>query len=294
MSKVKNIEMIQIDRINILNPRHRNKKIFNDMTDNIMKVGLKRPITVKAGSAAQGKDYDLICGQGRLESFLLCSQTHIPAIVTMVTEEDAFVMSLVENIARRNYRSPDIMQGIKLLQEKGYDAKTIADKTGLTLDYANAVIFLLDKGEGRLLSAIEAGTLPVTVALSIAEAPNNEQKALQEAYESGQLRGNKFVAARKLLDKRKQFGRSIQNSGHSGPPAKNPGVISAQDIMRVYTKELERKVILVRNADKVNKDILFIVAAIRQLLNDELFNAILKSEGLMSLPKPLSLLLENK
>jgi len=294
MSKVKNIEMIQIDQINILNPRHRSKKIFNDMTDNIMKVGLKRPITVKKGSKTEGKDYDLICGQGRLESFVLCGQTHIPAIVVIVSEADAFVMSLVENLARRNYRSPDIMHGIKLLQQKGYDAKTIADKTGLTIDYTNAVIFLLDKGEGRLLSAIEAGNLPVTVALSIAESPNNEQKALQEAYESGELRGSRFVAARKLLDRRKQFGRALQNNHHSGSSSKNPGAISAQDIMRAYRKEVERKVILIRNADKASREMLFVVTAMRQLLNEELFHAILKSEGLMSLPKPLALLVENK
>ncbi len=294
MSKVKNVEMIRIDKINILNPRHRSKKIFNDMTDNIMKVGLKRPITVKKGSNVEGKNYDLVCGQGRIESFVLCGQTHIPAIVVMVSEADAFVMSLVENLARRNYRSPDIMHGIKLLQQKGYDAKTIADKTGLTLDYTNAVLFLLDNGEERLLTAVEAGNLPVTVAVTIAASPNNEQKALQEAYESGQLRGSKFIAAKKLLDRRKQFGRALNNTGHSGAAHKNQGSISANDIMRAYRKEVERKVLLVRNAEKANREMLFVVTAMRQLLNEELFYTILKAEGLLTLPKPLSLLVEKK
>lgn len=69
------VTMIEIDRINILNPRVRNKKAFNQIVDNIAQVGLKRPITVTPClSGTTGKEYDLVCGQGRLEAFLSCGQ----------------------------------------------------------------------------------------------------------------------------------------------------------------------------------------------------------------------------
>lgn len=75
------IHMIPIEQIHILNPRARNKRVFHDMKDNITQVGLKRPITVtRSHNSAHGKTYDLVCGQGRLEAFLSCNQTHIPAI----------------------------------------------------------------------------------------------------------------------------------------------------------------------------------------------------------------------
>ena len=75
MSKAKGkraseIKMIPVDRINILNPRVRNQKVFHDIAINMTRVGLKRPITVTAcRSGAEGKDYDLICGQGRIEGW---------------------------------------------------------------------------------------------------------------------------------------------------------------------------------------------------------------------------------
>ena len=46
-------------------------------------------------------DYLLVCGEGRLNAFRILGETHIPALVVDVTDEDAFIMSLAENIARR-------------------------------------------------------------------------------------------------------------------------------------------------------------------------------------------------
>jgi ParB family chromosome partitioning protein len=63
------IEMIPIDRVNIVNPRVRNQKSFRDIVDNIAKIGLKKPITVTRRMEAGGPFYDLVCGQGRLEAF---------------------------------------------------------------------------------------------------------------------------------------------------------------------------------------------------------------------------------
>lgn len=107
------IKMIPIDKINILNPRARNQKVFLDIATNMTQVGLKRPITVTPClSGAEGKEYDLICGQGRIEAFLTCGQTEIPAIVIDANEEQALIMGLVENLARRQHRATDLLQGV--------------------------------------------------------------------------------------------------------------------------------------------------------------------------------------
>ncbi len=41
----------------------------------------------------------------------------------------------------------------------------IAAKTGLSYDYISSVLFLLEHGEQRLLAAVEAGNMPITVAV---------------------------------------------------------------------------------------------------------------------------------
>jgi ParB family chromosome partitioning protein len=42
----KQVTLIPTDRIRILNPRVRNRRNFEEMVENIAKIGLKRPITV--------------------------------------------------------------------------------------------------------------------------------------------------------------------------------------------------------------------------------------------------------
>jgi ParB family chromosome partitioning protein len=70
---------------------------------NIREVGLKKPITVvrRKEPGADGKHFDLVCGQGRIEAFVALGETTIPAVITEASREDQFLMSLVENIARR-------------------------------------------------------------------------------------------------------------------------------------------------------------------------------------------------
>ena len=166
------IKMVPIDKINILNPRVRNQKVFLEIATNMTQVGMKRPITVTPSRAkVDEKEYDLICGQGRIEAFVACGQTEIPAIVIDASEEQALIMSLVENLARRQHRANDLLQGIEILQKQGYDAQQIADKTGLARDYVIGVLNLMERGEERLLSAVEAGHMPITLAIRIAETP---------------------------------------------------------------------------------------------------------------------------
>lgn len=76
------------------------------------------------------------------------------------------------------------------LSQQGYDRRVIAQKTGLSLDYIKGILLLFEKGEERLLAAVESGRVPLNVAITIAGASDEEsvQAALQEAYESGQLR----------------------------------------------------------------------------------------------------------
>lgn len=212
-TRASEIRMIAIDKINILNPRVRNQKVFLEIATNMTQVGMKRPITVTPSrSKVDGKEFDLICGQGRIEAFTACGQTQIPAIVIDASEEQALIMSLVENLARRQHRATDLLQGIEILQKQGYDAHTIAAKTGLSLDYVNGVLNLMERGEERLLSAVEAGHMPISLAIRVAENPEDEQRALHEAYESKQLRGNRLLLAKRLIDTRKRRGNTTRSS----------------------------------------------------------------------------------
>ncbi len=284
------IKIITIDKINIINPRVRNQKVFEDIAGNISQVGLKRPVTVTpANSNTDGKEYDLVCGQGRIEAYMACGQTEIPAIVIQADEHEALVMSLVENLARRQHRALDLLQGIEILQRQGYGVKDIAKKTGLTPEYAQGVLNLMERGEERLLSAVENGHMPISVAMKVAEGSENEQRALQDAYETGQLRGKKLLAAKRLLEIRKRRGKGFRSSGRGVRGKRDSGgIISARDVLKIYQREVDRKRILTRKAEVTNNRLIFVIEALRGLLREAGFKNLLKSEGLETMPKQLS------
>jgi ParB family transcriptional regulator, chromosome partitioning protein len=93
--------------------------------------------------------------------------------VVDVTDEDAFIMSLAENIARRGYRPLEILADIEVLRKRGYSAEIIIQKTGLSPKYVKDIVFLLDQGEERLIEGVQRGTIPLTTALEIARANQN-------------------------------------------------------------------------------------------------------------------------
>ena len=99
------VELIPIDSITVVNPRARNRKVFKEIVDNIAALGLKKPITVTRRECPEGVRYDLVCGQGRLEAYQALGQTEIPAFVIEADIESGMVMSLVENLARRQHRA---------------------------------------------------------------------------------------------------------------------------------------------------------------------------------------------
>jgi ParB family chromosome partitioning protein len=184
------VTLVPTDRIRVLNPRVRNPRTFADMVENIAKIGLKRPITVTCRADTDPPEFDLVCGQGRLEAFIELKQKAIPAIVIDADESDCLVMSLVENCARRQHRPIDLMREIGTLRERGYNDRQIGDKIGVSPDYVGMIAGLLERGEERLVTAVETGLLPLNLAIDISKTDaEGAQRALMDAYTQKKLRG---------------------------------------------------------------------------------------------------------
>lgn len=283
------IEMIPISRITVLNPRSRNKRQHREIVNNIEAIGLKRPITVSRRPGEGSPRYDLVCGEGRLEAFQMLGQTEIPAVVIDAAETDCLVMSLVENIARRQHRPIDLMEEIGSLHRRGYNDTQISEKIGVTASYVNMIVTLLERGENRLVAAVETGLIPISLAVDIARADTDEaQNLLIDAYESGQIRGKKLVAVRRMLDQRmKRNGRAAAVHGLGRRNANRR--MTSTDLMQIYQREAEKQRILVKKSDFTQTRLLFIVEAMRDLLNDDGFTTLLRAEQLETMPRALAM-----
>jgi len=283
------IEMIPLSRISVLNPRARNKGQHREIVNNIEAIGLKRPITVSRRPGPGGPRYDLVCGEGRLEAFQMLGQYEIPAVVIEVSESDCLVMSLVENIARRVHRPIDIMREIGALHQRGYSENDISRKIGVGYTWVSLVICLLEQGEERLLTAVETGLIPISLAMEISRAETAEaQDLLLEAYESGKLRGKKLAAVRRLLDRRMRARTQSLQPGRLGRRGGSRR-LTATDLMEIYQREAGKQRLLLKKSDFTQARLLFVVEAIKDLLADEGFTTLLRAEGLDSMPRALTM-----
>ena len=281
------VTLVPTDRIRVLNPRVRNPRTFADMVENIAKIGLKRPITVTRRTDTDPQEYDLVCGQGRLEAFIELKQKAIPAIVIDANESDCLVMSLVENCARRQHRPIDLMREIGTLRERGYNDRQISDKIGVSPDYVGMIAGLLERGEERLVTAVETGLLPLNLAIDISKTDaEGAQRALMDAYTQKKLRGKKLAAARRLIEQREARGKKIHPKQY-GRDSRNRRPLTSEALVRAYQKEADRQKLLIKKAELTQGRLLFICQAFRTLLEDDHFVTLLRAEGLETMPSYL-------
>jgi len=280
------VRMIPLDRIRVLNPRDRNKKRFQLIVQNIANIGLKRPITVSPAEIKNGEQwYNLVCGQGRVEAYVALGQEKIPAVVVEVSREEAFLMSLVENLARKQHINLELVKQIATLKNRGYKSSEIAKKIDMNREYVRGIIRLIDRGEERLINAVEKGQIPITIAVEISAAKDEDaQLALLEAYEKSKLRGSALKKARQLIALRRSQGKSLR----AGIPISNRKGITAREVVRAYRQEVDRQSHLIKKAKLCEARLVFIVSALTELMADENFVNLLLAESIDSMPKYLS------
>lgn len=284
MNRPSQIRLIPVNDITVLNPRARNKRVFQELVTSIEHLGLKKPITV---SQRPGRSrYDLVCGQGRLEAFIALGQSQIPAVIIEAAEEDCFVMSLVENLARRQPTSLELVRAIGSLRERGYSHSEIAAKVDYSPEYVGAICHLLENGEEKLLSAVERGVIPHTVAMEIAQSKEGDvQRALAQAFEEKAIPGNQVLAIRHIIEQRSTSGKGIHNQ-KNGTRHQRP--VTADTLVRSLQRETERRETFVRRASLTRSRLVFVVNALKHLLADEHFTALMKAEGINNLPSALA------
>lgn len=283
-----NVQSIPIDQIHVLNPRMRDRTQHRNITESIRSTGLRRPITVSRHTRKDGgEQYDLVCGQGRMEALIALGHTHIPAVIVEADGEDCLVMSLIENIARRSPSPIDIMREVGRLRERGHTDTEIGELIGTSSSWVNMVGSLLEKGEERLLVGVQTGVISLAMAVDIARASTPEiQNILSEAYAQG-IRGKRMGRLRRLLEARAH--RSPQMRGGYHPATKpEKRKVSTAELRRLLEKEAEKQRLVAKKAEYVHERLAFCVAAIKELLAVPEFRMLIKAEKVDTMPRMLA------
>ena len=98
------------------------------MAASIKEYGVLQPINVrKIGE----RGYELISGERRLRASKLAGESHIPALIIEVIEQDSAVIALIENLQREDLNFIEEAEGYyNLINDHGMTQEELARKVG--------------------------------------------------------------------------------------------------------------------------------------------------------------------
>ncbi len=117
-----------IIRKNSLQPRtNYNDEKLNDLKSSIKEKGILQPILVRKKDG----QYEVVAGERRLKAAVALKLEKIPAMIKDVTDQEAFIIALVENIQREELNPIEEAEAyLKLIKEFGYTQEEVAQSVG--------------------------------------------------------------------------------------------------------------------------------------------------------------------
>ena len=100
-----------------------------ELSDSIKVQGVLQPVTVRPGKDGR---YFLITGERRMRASTMAGKATIPAIVRIVSEQQAAEMTVIENLQRRDLNCIDLARAyIMLSQDFGLTQEQIGQRVGI-------------------------------------------------------------------------------------------------------------------------------------------------------------------
>ncbi|WP_158149053.1 ParB/RepB/Spo0J family partition protein [Pantoea agglomerans] len=278
-----NVHMVKISSIKVVIPRSRNKFRHAEITESIDASGLRKPITIRR-IVDKKYEFALICGQGRLESLTALGEELIPAFILDIDENQAYIMSLVENMARVVPRAGEQFQRIKEMTEQGLTNKEISSSTGLSLHWITSLTMLINKGENKLLSAVESGCIPISFAVEIARVDfEGGQELLIKAFDEGLIKHKDVGKIREILDSRDEGLKGFINNNFG--IAKKKKKMTTDELQQLYQDNISQHKKIKNKAEYVEIKLLVASQIFKELTSNESFSKIVVEESLQDVVK---------
>lgn len=197
------------------------EKALSELSKSIEKNGVIQPILVRP---VTGGTYQIVAGERRWRAARMAGLTEVPVVIREMSDEDAAVFALIENLQREDLNPVEEAEGIRsLIEEFGMTQEEAADRVGksrtavtntlrllklpadilsmvakgkITAGHARALISLSDEGEMlRIANAVIDNNLTVrevekTVKTSLSgekAKPSKREKKRDKYYDEVEL-----------------------------------------------------------------------------------------------------------
>jgi ParB family chromosome partitioning protein len=269
-------EEIPVDLVKVINSRNRDQKQFDMNVESIETVGLLKPIRVNDKFLERTGFYELICGEGRLIAHQKLGRSRVPAEVITCSRKEAYLQSLVENIARTKPDTMDFARELKRLRDEGWSNKDIAAVACKTEGFIRDYIRLVERGEDRLIHGVESGIFPMKFATQVAFSEDAQlQNILMDAFDEGLVTTNNFSMARQILTTRARTTKSKTV----------PEDYTVSQMRHDISEATKAKTSFVREAKSKENRFMILFDGVKNLWQDKNFVELVRGEKLDTRPE---------
>jgi ParB family chromosome partitioning protein len=277
LMKERRREMIPIDKIKVINSRTRDEKQFALNVQSIAANGQVKDIRVNDKFLTKTGFFELICGAGRLIAQKRLDRTHIRAEIVTCTRKQAYLESLIENLARSRPGTMDFARELKSLHDEGWTYKQLARVSCRTPEYIRQYIQLVEKGEARLIQGVEQDVFPMSFAMQVAGTDDSSmQNLLMDAFDRGIVNCQNFGKARAIINARIDS-RKKARKGKAG--------YTVDTLTTDIANATQEKESYVREAQDKEVRLFALLDGLDTLWKDETVLDLLRAEGLDKRPE---------
>ncbi len=276
--------LLPVERIVVLNSRDREEERFGENVKSIQNVGLLKPVLVNERFTAGTGNYELVCGEGRLLAHKRLGKAEIAAEVIDCDREQAYLISLIENIARVPAETMWFAREVKRLNDAGMALPEISRIVGKSEAQVGGYVRLVEKGEERLLRGVEQGVFSITFALQVAESDQAQtQNLLMDAFDRGLVTSANLRRVRRIINERMSR-PGVERKASPAEPSGQEGEYTVEELQRDLLKSYREKKSFVREASLREGRLISLIEGLKVLRATEGFMDLLKAEGLAELP----------
>lgn len=195
---------------------------IKELAESIKEQGVMQPIIVRLVEKSKPARYEIVAGERRMRAAKLAGLKTIPVIVREISDENAAVMALIENIQREDLNPIEEAQGIKRL----------LDEFGLTHDQASKAIGRSRSATSNLLRLLNLA-LPVQKMLLAGDLDMGHARALLALPSAEQIKiANEVVAKKLSVRETEKLVQNLQKSETEEKEQKNERSKS-RDVVRL-------------------------------------------------------------
>jgi ParB/RepB/Spo0J family partition protein len=140
-----------------------------DLACSIRNSGLLQPLLVRW----KGNKLEVVAGQRRLLACKLAGLREVPAVVKEMSDREATMHSLIENVQRCDVSDMEKAEAVEKLRKMGLTLETVAKTLGVSRQSVHRWLALRASSEG-LKEATRDGKIPEAIAEEIALALRDE------------------------------------------------------------------------------------------------------------------------